>query len=407
VKDLPAPRGKDNEAAIAFWSAFAFGLVGGFLFSVMGINFGLAFVSGILAYVLFWVWRYRLQLIAHRAYKTHQYEESLELLQRAITKNPSISSNYVSAAAASLQMRKPADAVQYCDRAIGLAPKNAVAFQSRANAYLRSFDGARALADANESIRLKPNAPTGYLLRATAYNLLHKYNEAISDCNFLIDRKKNLNGAHTCRAIANLNLNKLESADEDCDFVIDQIIHKPSADELAYVLLVKGVIQSRRLQFEEALANFAHSRELRPAIQSNFIERANAFCGSGNFQEALSELDKLETQECSEFITAFALINRARIYLRKSELEDALKYAEAATNMFQNIPTVLASYGLILTRAGQLEKAQTILDKAISLDPYYAEAYWFRHEMYEKMGESEKAKADKQVAEGYDYKPYI
>jgi tetratricopeptide (TPR) repeat protein len=94
-------------------------------------------------------------------------------------------------------------------------------------------------------------------------------------------------------------------------------------------------------------------------------------------------------------------------HLRKGELGPALDDAEAATNYFPNLPPVVNTYGLILTRAGQLEKAKTVLDKAISLDPYFAEAYWFRHELHEKLGDIEQADKDKQVAQGYGYKPYI
>jgi len=383
------------------------GFIGGLLAALYGMPFWVAVGLPVLIYALWWLWRYRFSLMAYQAYKNHRFEESLELSRRAIAKNPGISANYVYAAASSLHVRDSANAIEYCDRAIAVAPENVSAIQNRALAYVSNFDGERALADANQSIKLRPNHPAGYIARSCAYILLHRYNDAIADCNFVIDRKRNINTSYINRAVAKLNLNKLESADEDCDFVIEQITQKPSADELAYVLSVKGIIQCRRLQFEEALVNFAHSMELRPALQVNLIERANALCALGRFQEASSDLDKLEQKECSEYITAYALINRARIHLRKGEFEEALNHAEAAANMYQNIPTVLASYGLILTRAGQPEKAQVMLDKSISLDPYDAEAYWFRHELYEKMGESEKANADKKVAEGYEYKPYI
>jgi tetratricopeptide (TPR) repeat protein len=407
VKDLPAPRGKDRENANNFLCAFTLGMIASAWSTFCGVPFLLAYALGMLVYVLLWLWRYRLSLMAYRAYKTHQFMESLELARKAIAKNPGISANYNYAAASALQLRNPTEAIEYCDSAILLAPQNAHAFQNRALAYSRLYDGERALADANQSIELRPNDTVGYIARSSAYLMLRKYKEAIDDCNFVIDRKRNANWGHVNRAIANLNMNKVDIADEDCNFVIEQIVQKPSADELAYVLLVKGSIQCRRLQFEDALANFAHSLELRPAVQVDFIESANALCALGRFQEALSILDKLEQQECSEYITAYALINRARIHMRKGELGEALNHAEAANNMYRNIPGVLASYGLILTRAGQLEKAQAMLDKAISLDSYLADAYWFRHELYEKLGETEKAKADKQVAEGYDYKPYI
>jgi tetratricopeptide (TPR) repeat protein len=406
LKDLPAPKKKDSEMTSMLWGMLAGGLIGGVSVQ-LGTPLLLAVGEGVLICAVWNRWRCRYLFAAQRAFKAHRFEIALEHSQRAITKDPNMRIGYLYAAAAALQSRQPTSAIEYCNTALAFEPVQPQALQYRASAYLRICDAERALADANEVICLLPNRSLSYLSRASAYVLLHRYSEAIDDCNKLIEGNCYLNLARLTRAAANLGLNKIDDANKDCETVIDQLAVKPSAEELAYALMIKGVIHGRRLQFEEAIVNCTQALELQPAYHSLHIERAHCYCSLGRFQEALLELDILEEKKCSAYVTAFMLSNRARIHLRKGDLEQAVQNAEAATAVFQNIPAILSSYGLVLTRAGQLEKAQIVLDKAISLDPYFAEAYWFRHELYEKMGEPEKAKADKQVADGYDYKPYI
>ena len=54
-------------------------------------------------------------------------------------------------------------------------------------------------------------------------------------------------------------------------------------------------------------------------------------------------------------------------------------------------------YGVLCRKMNDLEKAITLLTKAIERNPNYKEAYKERIEVYRLMGETEKAQADEAV----------
>ncbi len=57
--------------------------------------------------------------------------------------------------------------------------------------------------------------------------------------------------------------------------------------------------------------------------------------------------------------------------------------------------------------AGDYDTSGTFLDKAISINKYYSEAYWFRSQLNEKLGQTEAAQADRKIAEDFHYIPYL
>jgi len=399
-------RDPSGEQYISFAASLAAGVVAGISIH-LGVPVWFAFFEGLLLYYLWRRWRYRLFFQANAAYKARQFEESLALSMKAIQKYPLIVNSYLSAALASIALEKPERALELLNKAREIAPHHRAVFGISSNAYLSMYDGENALADANKYISLRPSDSFGYSLRAAAHNLMHHYEKSISDCNKVIELKKGVNWARMRRAVANLGMNRLDLAREDCETVISELALKPSADQLAHVLPIKATILARNLHFEEAIVDVTQALELSPNLIRALLIRAHSHCSSGYFDEAMADLNKLEENNCTASVRSYVYANRARVYLRKGELELALQNAEESVNFAPKIPSVVSSYGLVLMRAGQLEKARAALDTAISLDPYLAEAYWFRRELNEKLGQLEQAVVDRQVAESYGYKPYI
>jgi predicted Zn-dependent protease len=137
------------------------------------------------------------------------------------------------------------------------------------------------------------------------------------------------------------------------------------------------------------------------------LDRAEVLCSLNRYDEALCELDKVRLREHSRSETACLLSTRARVYLKLKDLSKALEDARKATEAKPGMPNVLTTYGLILTRTGKLDEAEWMLNEAISIDCFFAEAYWFRHELYEKLDRVDDSNKDRATAEGYAYKPYM
>ncbi len=79
--------------------------------------------------------------------------------------------------------------------------------------------------------------------------------------------------------------------------------------------------------------------------------------------------------------------------------------AEMANNEVINNPFVLSTLGLLYTRKEECEKALEFLNNAIEIDPFHAEAYWFRHEAYEAKGDYAKSRDEQKIASDFQYKP--
>ena len=421
-KQLPAPRKAyslvkeriDTELLESVWVGLGWGLVIGFLTDKL---FGLNVLVVVLLILLLYIWlRYRSVWRFDKALKTERFEDLLDMARTAIEKHPKKIDPYCYAAAACLSMHRPDDALGFYDQAISIKPQEPVFLLGRAQAYGTLFDGEHALADVNEFIRLRPNKAIGYFVRATAFYALYRYEDAIKDVNRAIElnvsKAFELRGcrdaARVNRALFNLGLNKLNEATAECEELFDALSTRPSAHELGYVLQVKGLVLKRRSRFDEAIADFTQALEMCPKIKAPLlIHRSDALCALGRFDEALIDLDLAEKQVLFPYLQANVHRIRASVYLRKGEIDRAVEEANKGTNVRSDLPPVLSTYGLVLMHAGQLDKAKTMLDQAISLDPCHAEAYWFRHELYEKLNEPEKAANDKQIAETYEYKPYI
>ncbi|HNM49636.1 MAG TPA: tetratricopeptide repeat protein, partial [Candidatus Obscuribacter sp.] len=97
---------------------------------------------------------------------------------------------------------------------------------------------------------------------------------------------------------------------------------------------------------------------------------------------------------------------RALAKVLKGDVESGLADAIEANSIYPSRPDLLNILGLALIRNGQGGQAVEELNRAIELDPYNAESYWFRHLAYESLGQDELASADKAIAEKYCYKPY-
>jgi tetratricopeptide (TPR) repeat protein len=407
-KQLPAKRRDDNGRIEGIGVGVGIGFVSGFLIPTTTMPAWMAIFLGAVLYCLYLRWRYWHIYRLYDKYKAQHFDEVIELATRALEKGPAKVNAAVYGGAASIMARKPEEAIAFSDFALSLRPKNVQALINRSQGYAAMGDAENALADANEAIRLRPNLALAYFARGYAQLSLWRYVEAIEDNNQALKLKLKSNLPRINRSVAKLGLNKLQEVEAECDELFDLLSSKPSANELSYALMLKGTVLFRQRKFDEAIDEYTHGLDLAPQIKFvHLANRGHAFLALGKFDKAMRDL--IAAADQAQYPKDLALVhsNFARLYLRQGEMEQALKESVTATSLWTNAPPMLCTYGLLLTRAGQLEKAQIMLDHAVSLDPYLAEAYWFRHELYEKLNQSDKSADDKSKAESFSYKPYI
>jgi tetratricopeptide (TPR) repeat protein len=409
-KTYPIVKGqKDFRQIELVCVAMALGFAVGFtVMHFSAIPDWIVFAGSVLLYLLYVRLRYWNHYKLHSIFKVGRFEDLLEIALKEIEKHPHRAAPYSWAGAAYLSLGKPDEAIEFCNHALSIQPNDVYPLINRAQSYAVTGNGEQALADASEVIRRRPKLGIAYFTRGLAHLALRQYEDAIEDWNKAIKLKTYVNRAYVNQVLAKVQLNRLNEALTQCERLFELLSSKPSAQDLAHTLYLKGVIMARRLRFEEAISEFTQALDLSPHLKPLIlVGLAYSRGGLNRLNEALADLDTAEKEHPNPRIQALLHSNRARVYLRKGEIERALEEAERGTKAWPDLPPVISTYGMILTRAGQFEKAKTMLDQAITLDRYYSEAYWFRHELYEKLNEPEKAASDKQIAEGYEYKPDI
>ncbi|MSR40289.1 MAG: tetratricopeptide repeat protein [Phycisphaerales bacterium] len=100
--------------------------------------------------------------------------------------------------------------------------------------------------------------------------------------------------------------------------------------------------------------------------------------------------------------TSVVSYDQARQAFESGDLSSAQKHIREAIARSDQEPRYWALLGRIELESRRLEEARVALDKAVTLDPNYAEGYYFRGVVMERWSQDEKALADYQKAAELD-----
>ncbi|MCP4204792.1 MAG: tetratricopeptide repeat protein [bacterium] len=93
-----------------------------------------------------------------------------------------------------------------------------------------------------------------------------------------------------------------------------------------------------------------------------------------------------------ETARAYYHSNRGAEHLQAGEIELALEWLEAATQVDPNLPDAWANYGVALRRNGQLREAEAAYRRAVELDPNFFPGYQNLVALYRMRGDGDAAK---------------
>lgn len=259
---------------------------------------------------------------------------------------------------------------------------------------------------AEKAIANFPKEPDAYLMASSGYLGLSQPEKAMDMARkALFLDPKNAAAYNNC-ALAEFQMNQFQNALDACDKALE-LARNGLKQILASVYVTRGSVYGALGEMSKAIADSNEALLVDSTCLAALINRAYSYSVLQQFDRALADLEALAQLSLPIMLKAFLFSNKARIHLATGNMLVAHEDSIAALNLFPDIPAILSTRGLVLMRDGKLEEALPILSKAIEVDRYYAEAYWFRHELYETIGEFDKAASDKLVAEGYCYRPYI
>ncbi len=263
-----------------------------------------------------------------------------------------------------------------------------------------------AIALCEKVIARHPKDSSAYVNASAAYIALSKPVEALRFANKALALDSTLTRGYNNRSMANLQLNILGSSLEDIEHAIN-LASKSDKAMMSHFLASRANVHARRGDADAAISDCNESLKLQPSSLFALLTRAHCYCLAKRYDDAIADLEKACPPSSPTLIRGYALTSRARVFLSQGNIEAALADANDSIICCPDVAPLIATRGLILTRAKQFDAAMADLNKAIELDSYLAEAYWFRHELYEAMGRRAEAESDKQIATKYQYYPYL
>lgn len=339
---------------------------------------------------------------AYIEFKKGHNDNALQICKLQMRRFPKDPYPYNLAAQACLRLKDFEGAIEYSTEGIQRAGdfKHLLWVRGEARRNLCLYE--KALDDATTAIKYGQKDAGIFILQALALQGLYRYNEAMNILES--DQVKNKDKTFVLLLKAYLldAMNQFDAAYETCKSAFEEI----SADNLAYGLTIRSIIYSDLGRLDEAIDDADATLEIEPGGDYIYVNRAYFRGRQGDKAGAIEDLETL-----GSLVTPYTLghlhSNRARISLLQGHLIDALESTKEAIKVANNPERFLSTHGLMLLRNGIFDEAKRTLDKAIEIDKYNAEAYYFRAELHEKMGNIEEAEKDKKIALDFGYIPYL
>lgn len=220
------------------------------------------------------------------------YVNALNEANRAVKLKPDDHRAYLERAAAEIELQRYDAAIADCEKSLTLNPKNLHnnrywAYFNQACVYNITGRFSEGKVAAEKAIALPKNEdyPQGYAARADSNIGLKNYKEALKDANAALELNASHVEARLNRAFALYYLGKLDEALAD----VKKVVERDRKSYKGYVL--QGMIYGSKKQFEEAIQCFESALEIdQKGDFTLYFERAKAFLGAGQAQQAKDEI---------------------------------------------------------------------------------------------------------------------
>jgi len=234
-----------------------------------------------------------------------------------------------------------------------------------------------AISDYTKLFEIAPNFVVDSFLRGIVYFLQGNLSRALSDYTKTIELHSGGEAeAYYCRGNAYVKQGNLPQAMNDFNKAIEL---KPLFPEF---LNNRGRAYGEQGNFIQAITDFSKAIESNPKFSEAYFERGFIYYKQGNLKQAIADFNK--AIEINPNYTDTYYSNDPVYYEQKKHLDAISDYIKV-TEINPKLAKVYASQGNF--------------NKAIAIDPYYAQAYSFRAKAYYNAKEYNKAWEDVNTAE--------
>jgi len=342
-----------------------------------------------------------------KAYAIGDWKTFLAVTEKLCTKSPKDANAHANAAFALANLHRFEEAKHRVEKArtLGGDERQCHLLSAMANCGLRNYE--EAIADCTRAIEMNPEDPAPYMIRSLAYTQTYKYDQALHDVDHVISNNPNVRIANVYKAYVFHAMYRFDDARKEYEPIFGTLSHA----ELPFSLITRSYVQARLGNLDAAISDMERVMETMPCKHEAYLDLAYFHILKGAISDAQRYLDLIEAKD--DFTEAYKNMHRARIYLKSNEGAEsenaklALACAKRAVELRPSDMQIRAVHGIALSRNGLQEQALEELSTAVKTDPYCAEAFWARGEVYERLGEIEKAEADNTAAKNLGFIPYL
>ena len=267
--------------------------------------------------------------------------------------------------------------------------------RGRALIVLKRFD--QAIAAIETAIRLDPEQPESYVERGRAYLGKKSYDLALADYDKAVEINPALVSAHYNRGSLHLDRRDYDKAIADLTIAI--ALNRGFAPAYA----ARGQAFAQKQDHDRAVADYSKVIELDPRKAEVWLRRSISLTAKGEFDRALADVEEA-INLAPTMSNAYA--ERAKARLRSNDfvqaVEDASKAIELQPSLVELQTSLVPAY---ITRAyaysklGQFDRSLADYNKVIASWPKFAVMYLRRAEVFDALGRSGSAIADRARAE--------
>ncbi len=315
-----------------------------------------------------------LHLLGVIACQNRAYEQAVQLISKAISKNPNAAAAYYNRGNALKELDRPGEALVSYDKAIALKPDFAEAYSDRGIALQKLKRLEDALASYDKAIALKPDFAEAHSNRGNILQELKHLEEAIVSYDRAIALKPKFTEAHFNRGNALKALKRPEAALISYDRAIALSYDKAIAlnPKLAEAYYNRGDALQELMRPEDALVSYDKAIALKPDFAEAYSDRGIALQELNRAEEALVSCDKAIALK-PDYAEAYS--NRSVALKELNRVEEALVSCDKAIALKPDFAEAHYNRGIALRELKRFEEALVAYDRAIALKPDFAEAH--------------------------------
>ncbi|MGH9340797.1 MAG: tetratricopeptide repeat protein [Acidobacteriota bacterium] len=302
--------------------------------------------------------------------------EKSDLLLTRYSRDPAVQS---AAAELFLSASLPVLARSHLDRALELAPHDDAVHRLMAEAFLQEGEALRAL----EVLEKVSEKETGYYqARARAHGILNDLDAAAEAVEKALEQSPADVTVLLTVSRLHQKFGNQKRAVELLKTLIELDDQQPDA---FYSLAVSRYILD---EYETAMEELQRATALRPEFHQAHFLKALVELNRGSPAKARPHLERaVELQPFNVFYLTIYGMHLAF----ENDLKGAVEVFQKALSLDPGYATAYYQYGKTLVRLSQFEKAAGVLEKAVELKPDLYEAYYPLGQVYRRLGKTEKA----------------